>query len=51
MTEMYYVIINDKVHYCGTFKACVSYCRNNNWTLENADTIVITKVVADGKEV
>ena len=51
MTEMYYVIINGKVHYAGTFKACVSYCRKNNWTLENADTIVITKAVADGKEV
>lgn len=51
MTEMYYVIINGSVRYSGTFKACVSYCRNNNWNLENADTIVITKVVADGKEV
>jgi len=48
---MYYVIINDKVCYCGTFKECVSYCRRNSWTLEDADTIVIIKVVADGKEV
>lgn len=48
---MYYVLINGKCVYAGTFKACVSYCRRNNWTLESADTIVITKAVADGKEV
>lgn len=51
MTEMYYVIINGKCAYAGTFKACVSYCRRNDWVLDNADTIVIAKAVADGKEV
>lgn len=51
MTGMYYVIINEKCVYIGTFKACVAYCRKHEWTLDRAETIVIAKVVADGKEV
>lgn len=47
-----YIVIRDKFAvYKGTFKQCVNWCRKNQWCIEDYEEFVITKVVANGKEV
>lgn len=51
LKDQYIVVRDNFVVYRGTFKQCVKWCREIQWCAEAYGELVITKVVADGKEV
>lgn len=47
----YIVIADGFIKFRGTFRACAKWCTDIKWAHDAFKEIIITKVVADGKEI
>lgn len=51
LKDEYIVIADGFIKFRGTFRACQKWCVGIKWAHDAFKELIITKVVADGKEV
>lgn len=49
--ERYVVLGDDYVKFEGSFRDCVKWCQSIKWAHDAFKSLIILKIVADGKEV